>query len=286
MEETKSIFDKDIDKYIVGVDLGSGTDHTEYITKIGTTKIAKEENKMAEKTKVKDLDIGEEFDAGPAMLKVLEHFADGTTLVITAASIGDRPFNLFPLLYERPGGFNLNDWRTSTIRKDLNENFLSALKGAGKINTDRIVTTKWDLSDHQGGVGYGTSLDKIGLLSQKQFEKYAEQDLLGLDDWWWLITPNAGTSYNARFVYTDGSLSYYGAYGGRIGVRPAFRLESGIEIVLEEDEVNLSDSALLEGYTTRQLVEELFRRTSLSETLQDIEVKEDDNSNNTELLEV
>ena len=218
---------------------------------------------MAVKTKIKDLAIGSEFNAGPATLRILDHFTDGTTLVITAESIGDRPFNLFPFLYERPEGFNLNDWRASTIRKDLNENFLSALKAAGKINTDRIVTTEWDLSDHQGGAGYGTCHDKIGLLSQRRFKKYAEQDLLELDDWWWLITPYAGNSlgaHHARSVYPDGSLSFYGACVGRCGVRPAFRLESGIEIVLEEHEVNLSDSAPLEDFTTRQLVEELFRR--------------------------
>lgn len=232
---------------------------------------------MAVKTKIKDLAIGSEFNAGPATLRILDHLTDGTTLVITTESIGDRPFNVFPFLYERPEGFNLNDWRTSTIRKDLNENFLSALKAAGKIDTNRIVTTEWDLSDHQGGAGYGTSQDKIGLLSQKQFEKYAEQDLLELDDWWWLITPYAGNSNNARIVLSDGTLDNYYAYIGG-GVRPAFRLESGIEIVLVEDEVNLSDSALLEGFTTRQLVEELFRRADRNESLldQEDEDNEDD----------
>lgn len=227
---------------------------------------------MSVKVKIKDLAVGTEFNAGPATLRILEHFTDGTTLVITSGSIGDRPFNIFPFIYERPEGFNLNDWRTSTIRKDLNENFLSALKAAGKIDTNRIVTTEWDLSDHQGGAGYGTSQDKIGLLSQKQFEKYAEQDLLKLDDWWWLITPYAGNSYNARYVHTDGTLNSNYAYNGRRGVRPAFRLESGIEIELEEDEIDLSPSALLASFTTRQLVDELFRRIGTEK-----EVIEDDN---------
>lgn len=203
---------------------------------------------MSVKVKIKDLTVGTEFNAGPATLRILEHFTDGTTLVITSGSIGDRPFNIFPFIYERPEGFNLNDWRTSTIRKDLNENFLSALKAAGKIDTNRIVTTEWDLSDHQGGAGYGTSHDKIGLLSQKQFEKYAENDLLELDDWWWLITPRAGRSHYARIVNADGSLSYYYAYYGYYGVRPAFRLESDIEIVLEEDEVNMSEFKIEELY--------------------------------------
>ena len=215
---------------------------------------------MSVKVKIKDLAVGTEFNAGPATLRILEHFTDGTTLVITSGSIGDRPFNIFPFIYERPEGFNLNDWRTSTIRKDLNENFLAAIKTAGKIDADRIVLTEWDLSDHQGGVGYGTSRDKIGLLSQKQFEKYAEQDLLELEDWWWLITPYAGNANYARAVSSDGTLYSTGAYIGGRGVRPAFRLESEIEVEVEEDEVDILPSTLLDRFITRQLVEELFRR--------------------------
>jgi len=222
---------------------------------------------MSVKVKIKDLAVGTEFNAGPATLRILEHFTDGTTLVITSGSIGNRPFNIFPFVYECPKKFNLNDWRTSTIRKDLNENFLAAIKIAGKIDADRIVLTEWDLSDHQGGAGYGTSQDKIGLLSQKQFEKYAEQDLLELDTWWWLITPHADSAYNARYVDANGTLNSACAYYGSRGIRPAFRLESGIEIILEENEVNLSDWALLEGFTTRQLVEELFKRAVRNELL-------------------
>jgi hypothetical protein len=104
------------------------------------------------------------------------------------------------------------------------------------------------------------------------FRKYSEQGLLDLDDWWWLITPIAGYSYSARAVYTDGTLNYSSAYRGSRGVRPAFYVESEIEVELEEDEVDLSPFALLEGFTTRQLVEELFRRIGTEK-----EVIEDDN---------
>ena len=169
---------------------------------------------------------GNMFTLAEHQFIVLEH-QEGFTLVITAESIGDRRFN---------GNFNsgkLNDWRNSTIRAFLNGDFLDSLGESG-LDTDMITLTDWDLSDHQGGVGYGTSRDKIGLLSQKQFEKYAEQDLLELDDWWWLITPYAGLSYGARLVDTDGSLGNSGAYLGSLGVRPAFRLESEILVSLIE----------------------------------------------------
>ena len=93
------------------------------------------------------------------------------------------------------------------------------------------------------------------------YEKYADQDLLELDDWWWLITPPAGRAYSARFVSTAGSLSYYGgAYYGDYGVRPAFFVESGIALSVEPDQVELSTSALLAEFTSKQLVEEVLRR--------------------------
>lgn len=34
------------------------------------------------------------------------------------------------------------------------------------------------------------------------------------------VTPYAAYADSARFVYTDGSLLYYSAYGGSFGVRP------------------------------------------------------------------
>ena len=92
------------------------------------------------------------------------------------------------------------------------------------------------------------------------FRKYSEQDLLALDDWWWLITPSAAYSNLARRVNPDGSLSSDHAYIGYLGVRPAFYVESGITLSLEPDQVELSDSALLAEFTSKQLVEEVLRR--------------------------
>lgn len=52
------------------------------------------------------------------------------------------------------------------------------------------------------------------------------------------------------------SYAYFGSYG----VRPAFYVESGITLSLEPDQVELSDSALLAEFTSKQLVEEVLRR--------------------------
>ena len=78
--------------------------------------------------------------------------------------------------------------------------------------------------------------------------------------WWWLRTPYASYAYGARFVSTDGSLSDSNAYRGNYGVRPAFFVESGIALSVEPDQVELSTSALLAEFTSKQLVEEVLRR--------------------------
>ena len=122
------------------------------------------------------------------------------------------------------------------------------------------MTADWSLADHEGGEGYGTIQAKIALLTQTMYEKYADQDLLELDDWWWLITPYAGNAYYARFVNADGSLNSHHAAIGIYGVRPAFFVESGITLSVEPDQVELSTSALLAEFTSKQLVEEVLRR--------------------------
>ena len=56
---------------------------------------------------------------------------------------------------------------------------------------------------------------------------YTSSGLSASSYWyWWLRTPYAGYAYHARYVYTDGSLNYGGAYFGYLGVRPALFLAS------------------------------------------------------------
>lgn len=227
---------------------------------------------MSVKVKIKHLKPGTVYNAGPVAVRVLEHFADGKTLVITDECIADRPFTCQPFKPNRPEDWKANNWRTSTLRADLNRDFLKSFDEAGgPILSENIIPAEWDLTDSAGNNAYGSVTDKIGLLTEAMFRKYSEQGLLDLDDWWWLITPYAGHSYDARYVSTDGTRNRSNAYNGR-GVRPALYVESEIEVELEEDEIDLSPSAMLEGFTTRQLVEELFRRIGTEK-----EVIEDDN---------
>ena len=189
---------------------------------------------MANIKTLKDLTHGTVFDAGPIDVRVLDHMTNGTTLLIADKAVAWRPFSMEPLKTrpeEAPTHYP-NDFSLSYLKDELNGPFLAAFDTAGgPIRSANIVTADWSLADHRGGFGYGNMKAKISLLPEALFLKY--KALLALDDWWWLVTPNAGYANTARHVGTDGSLSDYNAYYGNRGVRPAFFAESGI--ILESD---------------------------------------------------
>lgn len=189
---------------------------------------------MANIKTLKDLTPGTVFDAGPIDVRVLDHMTNGTTLLIADQAVAWRPFSLEPMKTrpEEATTHYPNDFSLSYLKDELNGPFLAAFDTAGgPIRSANIVTADWSLADHRGGFGYGNMKAKISLLPEALFLKY--KALLALDDWWWLVTPNAGLAYGARIVGTGGSLNYGSACRSYNGVRPAFFAESGI--ILESD---------------------------------------------------
>lgn len=225
---------------------------------------------MAVKTRIKDLAPGACFNAGPAVLKVMEHFTDGRTLLAATEPIGNRPFTVRPFVYNRENPEpNPNDFRSSTLKDDLNDDFLEALDAAGVIRAHQIVEAAWDLSDHDGTNRYGYVTCKIAMLPEPLVRKYYDAGLLEIDDWEWTITPYAGDAYYVRGVYSDGSQDWNDAWHGDSGVRPALFVDSEICLSLEPDEVDLSDSVMLRDFTSKQLVNEVLRRIAAGENDED-----------------
>lgn len=225
---------------------------------------------MAVKTRIKDLAPGVCFNAGPVVLKIMEHFTDGRTLLAATEPIGNRPFTVRPFTYNHQDPEpNPNDFRSSTLKDDLNGDFLEALDAAGVIRTHQIVEAAWDLSDHDGTNRYGYVTCKIAMLPEPLVRKYHNAGLLEIDDWEWTITPHAGYAGNVRSVYSDGSLDWDGAWVGYSGVRPALFVDSEICLSLEPDEVDLSDSVMLRDFTSKQLVNEVLRRIAAGENDED-----------------
>jgi hypothetical protein len=222
------------------------------------------------KEKIKNLAPGAFFNAGPAVVTVLEHFADGRTLLAAKTTIGNRPFTVRPFTYNRmepePAA---NNFAFSTLCHDLNTDFLGNLDAAGVIPADKVVESAWDLSDHDGTNRYGYATCKVAMLPEPLVRKYYDAGLLEIDDWEWTITPNAGSALYVRYVYSVGTLYYGGAWTGYRGVRPALFVDSEICLSLKQDEVELSDEALLSGFTSKQLVNEVLRRIAAGQEDED-----------------
>ena len=80
---------------------------------------------MTVRAKLKDLAPGTVFNAGPIDVRVLEHFADGRTLLIADTCIADRHFadQPFKTRPEKPAA-NPNDWRFSNLNREADLEFI------------------------------------------------------------------------------------------------------------------------------------------------------------------
>lgn len=110
---------------------------------------------------------------------------------------------------------NNNDWKESSLRKYLNGEYLQ------KFTDVNLVSWQQDLTTDDGLEDYGSSEDKIFILTAEQYRKYRKNMRGIMGDWWWLITADSTTNHYVRLVYPDGSLNSNNAYHGNIGVRPA-----------------------------------------------------------------
>lgn len=222
------------------------------------------------KEKIKNLAPGAFFNAGPAVVTVLEHFADGRTLLAAKEPIGNRPFTVRPFTYNRTDPEpNPNNFAFSSLRYDLNTDFLEALNDAGVIPADKVLETEWSLADNDGTNRYGVAVCKVAMLTEPMIRKYYDADLLEIEDWEWTITPSAGSALGVRLVRSGGSLYYNRAWYGNSGVRPALFVDSETCMFLEPAEAELSDAALLREFTSKQFADEVLRRIAAGEDDED-----------------
>lgn len=190
------------------------------------------------------LEAGKEFDLAGYEWLVLEQNRDnGSTLVVAKECIRNMAFD----------EDQSNDFRNSSLRKYLNNDFVGELLEEGLEESD-LLLTDFDLSDSDGNNTYGYCRDRVGLLTQEQYKEH--RDILKLEDWWWLCTPSAADSRSVRYVGTSGTLNLSNAYIGYFGVRPALNLKSGTIISVDE----AIDISGLEIYSSEKLLNELLRR--------------------------
>ena len=178
------------------------------------------------------IEPGQAFTYGGMPWVKLED-ASGGTLALAAESVFDRAF----CTDTDRAIEQYNNWEYSTLRRELNDDFYESLLENG-ADAGAFLDMTVDLTADDGLDDYGTTTDKIALISCEQHRKYRRL-IPDLEYWWWTLTPRtciASNSYNVRVVYTSGALSHSLAYRGNWGVRPLCNLSSEILVSVDSEE--------------------------------------------------
>lgn len=130
---------------------------------------------------------------------------------------------------------NHNNWDSSSLRKTMN-----AIDGRGRfklkelagINTDDLLPITRDLLTDDGMTDYGSCEDKISIYTTEEYRRYRKY-IPNAGKWHWTITGDSLVySHFVRYVASDGTLNYSGAYDDSGGVRPLCILKSEISVEL------------------------------------------------------
>lgn len=187
------------------------------------------------KAKLKTLKRGQTFYGAGIQWLVLGHTNSSqglpiVTHIVSAGIVERRAFD------EK----NRNDLGVSTLLAYLNGEFLERLEDA--FGEGAVAEQFIDLTSNDGLKDYGNVKAKVGLLTEEEYRQHRDiLPPLGDEGWWWLATPysteRAGYPSLVRVVSSDGTLnSYYSAYNGHYGVRPALYLKSDISVSLDGDD--------------------------------------------------
>lgn len=152
---------------------------------------------------------------------------DGGALALAAEPVFERAFD----------EENCNDWRKSSLRRELNGPFLDALIAEG-ADRAAFLDLESDLTADDGMTDYGTATDKIALISDSLYRKFRAL-IPKIGCWWWTLTPwtcDPEYSYYVRYVNSSGALNWYNAYDGNYGVRPLCNMKSDILVSVPGEE--------------------------------------------------
>lgn len=133
-----------------------------------------------------------------------------TAFAVTAKVIANMPFN-----NEYEDG--CNNWRTSSLRKWLNGEFLDK-----NFDKGALLANFSTLTADNGDDKYGVVEDYVTLLDCDQYRRYRKL-MPKYDDWVWTLTPRSctvGDAFSVRNIIPSGELDSYFA-DNTYGVAPA-----------------------------------------------------------------
>lgn len=182
--------------------------------------------------KLAELKCGARFTyAGVEWVKLNDN--DGGALALAAGPVFERAFD----------EENCNDWRKSSLRRELNGPFFDALIAEG-ADRAAFLDLESDLTADDGMTDYGTATDKIALISDGLYRKFRAL-IPKIGCWWWTLTPwtcDPEYSCRVRGVASSGAMGWRNAYNGDYGVRPLCNMKSDI-LVSVQDEESADDQA-------------------------------------------
>lgn len=141
---------------------------------------------------------GKRFEFGGLEWVALDE-VDGGIFCIVSECITDDDTDEFPFDEN-----NRSDWRSSTLRRYLNTEFLDRIGGA-----ENLIKQTVNLISDDGMNDYGSCEDYVALLSSDQYRKY-RSILPEFKSWWWTLTPwscSASRASGVRIVYPSGTLN-------------------------------------------------------------------------------
>lgn len=182
--------------------------------------------------KLAELNSGARFTyAGVEWVKLYD--TDGGALALSAEPVFEQAFD----------EENCNDWRKSSLRRELNGPFLDALIAEG-ADRAAFLDLESDLTADDGMTDYGTATDKIALISDGLYRKFRAL-IPKIGCWWWTLTPwtcDPEYSCSVRSVNSSGALGNDSACRGNDGVRPLCNMKSDILVSVPGEE-NADDQA-------------------------------------------
>lgn len=157
----------------------------------------------------------------------------GNVLALSVGPIFNRAFD----------DDNCNDWRASSLRRELNGPFLDALVAEG-ADREAFAEFESDLTADDGMKDYGTATDRLALLTDDLYRRY-RAIIPPVDTWCWNLTPySCQPDYRAyaRDVNSSGTLNYDSACRGSDGVRPLCNFKSGILVSVIDEEATAEEA--------------------------------------------
>lgn len=183
-------------------------DGGEFILRFSSKKL-RELMEQADKMPLSKVAVGKTFKVGEFEFIVLEQLSVRTLCILKNTLPSRMKFDC-----------NTNNWGESSIRKYLNSEFLKNLEAV--VGADNILPNCVDLTTDDGLKDYGSTTDKISLLTADDYRDYREALGEPLDSWWWTLTAWSVSENTScvRAVDIRGLLRYYGCCTCDGGVRP------------------------------------------------------------------